>query len=108
MLLQEGTSGYLNFYPLDRCVEGTISGCNGTIQDGFAIEACAPVATKAGRSMQTVMDGRVVVVNVSASDVGNFRDPFANQVSSDGGKSVHFVWSVLSAAVLGGIGLTFL
>ena len=44
--LESGIPGHINFYPLMRCVSGSMIGCNGDIEDGLDIEACAPVASR--------------------------------------------------------------
>ncbi|KAL2066153.1 hypothetical protein VTL71DRAFT_2224 [Oculimacula yallundae] len=79
--IEPGVSAYLNFTTLKRCFVGTLSNCTGNMTDGDVIEACAPVYHTDGRGRGRIMDGEVIVVNISESDVGNFRDPFANQVS---------------------------
>jgi hypothetical protein len=39
-----GQVGYLGFAPALSCVDGTLSGCNGTnVGDGTAVSACAPI-----------------------------------------------------------------
>jgi hypothetical protein len=80
--LTPGSAGYLNFFLLLRCVAGSMSGCTGAIDDGLPIEACAPVASV----VQSVrrLEGRTEVVNVNASDVGGYPDPFENQSRSAG------------------------
>ncbi len=81
--LEPGTSAYLNFTTLNRCFVGTLSNCTGGLEDGIVLQACAPVYHTVGANGKAIMDGEVTIVNVSASDVGNFEDPFANQVSPE-------------------------
>lgn len=106
VVLESGKSGYLNFYPLERCVTGTMSGCNGTIVDNFPIEICAPAYTTSGSKNASRLDGRVAIQNVSAADVANFTNPFRGQTRGESGDSAagrgaQLAWGVFSAAVLG-------
>lgn len=103
--LQPGTAGYLNFYPLLQCVSGTMSNCTGGIEDGLPIEACAAaVSVDRGTAL---MNGRTVVMNVSAGDVGQYPNPYENQSSGSGstggaiGMSVS--WGLLAGLVGAGV-----
>ena len=89
--IEPGESAYLNFTTLKRCFVGTMSNCTGNLTDGLALEACAPVWHTVGTSQRAIMDGEVIVVNISEADVGNFRDPFANQVSGEEAAAGRFV-----------------
>ncbi|KAH7417870.1 hypothetical protein BKA64DRAFT_653037 [Cadophora sp. MPI-SDFR-AT-0126] len=86
-----GTSAYLNFTTLKRCFVGTMSNCTGNLTDGLALEACAPVWHTVGTSPRAIMDGEVIVVNISEADVANFRDPFENQSSGEEGVAGRFL-----------------
>ncbi|KAG4432160.1 hypothetical protein IFR05_012352 [Cadophora sp. M221] len=81
--LEPGVSAYLNFTTLKMCFAGAMSNCTGGLTDGIVLEACAPVYHSVGASRRAIMDGEVIVVNISEADVGNYRDPFANQVSGE-------------------------
>ncbi|KAK0112732.1 hypothetical protein ONS95_014468 [Cadophora gregata] len=100
--IEPGTSAYLNFTTLKRCFVGTMSNCTGNLTDGVVLEACAPVYHTTGTNPRAIMDGEVIVVNVSEADVGNFRDPFEKQFSGEGGGAAgNFVvgGNVLAVAV---------
>lgn len=97
--LQPGSAGYLNYYPLLQCVSGTMSNCTGGIQDGLPIEACA-AAVSVDRGVAR-MNGRAVVVNVSAGDVGSYPDRYENQNSGATGAGI--VGRSVSWALLGGL-----
>lgn len=99
--LAPGNAGYLNFLPLLRCVVGTMSNCTGGLEDGFGIEACAPVANVDGGLR--ILSGKTTIQNVSQEDVGSFRDPFGNQSRGRAGKSVVLEWSFL-IVMLSGVG----
>lgn len=104
--LEPGIGGYLNFYPLLRCVQGTMTNCTGGPRDGLGIEACAPVASVDG-SLK-IVEGRAAVQNVSAQDVNNYPDPFANQARGGGVNSVVLSWQLFVVTLLGVIGATSL
>ncbi|KAH7370324.1 hypothetical protein BKA65DRAFT_561978 [Rhexocercosporidium sp. MPI-PUGE-AT-0058] len=88
--IEPGISAYLNFTTLKRCFVGTMSNCKGNVTDGTVLEACAPVYHSVGANFRAIMDGDVIVVNISEADVGNYRDPFANQVSGEEGSAGRF------------------
>merc|ERR1711964_809407 len=67
--IEPGESAYLNFTTLKRCFVGTMSNCTGNLTDGLALEACAPVWHTVGTSQRAIMDGEVIVVNISEADV---------------------------------------
>lgn len=101
--LQPGTAGYLNYYPLLQCVSGTMSNCTGGIEDGLPIEACAAaVSVDRGTAL---MNGRTVVMNVSAGDVGQYPDPYENQSagSTGGAVAMSVSWGLLVGLV--GVGV---
>ncbi|EPE37131.1 hypothetical protein GLAREA_09294 [Glarea lozoyensis ATCC 20868] len=106
MPLEPGTAGYINFYPLLLCAEGTMKNCTGGIEDGLGIEACAPVATVDGGLK--IMSGRTVLQNVSSSDVENYTDPFAGQSRGGGVHSLVLNWSFIGVAFLGVLGATII
>lgn len=49
-----GTSGYIGFTPLHKCVQGILSGCNGDDLEGLGVEACTPFAAN-GNGIQGVL-----------------------------------------------------
>ncbi|KAL4819775.1 hypothetical protein BDW67DRAFT_123339 [Aspergillus spinulosporus] len=81
-ILASGQSAYLNFTAYKFCYAGTVENCTADgVENGTAIEACAPVWHKEGGSVR--LDGEYKVVNVSVQDVGRYEDPYANQVGGD-------------------------
>jgi hypothetical protein len=97
--LAPGTSGYINFFPLMRCVEGKMSNCTGGLEDGLGVEACAPVANVDG-SLK-ILSGKAVVQNVTAGNVSNFNDPFAKQSRGAAGQLSVSGWGILGSALVG-------
>ncbi|KAH9218165.1 hypothetical protein DL95DRAFT_458721 [Leptodontidium sp. 2 PMI_412] len=63
--LEPATSAYLNFTTLKRCFVGATSNCTGNLTDGLVLEVCAPVYHSVGANKRAIMDGEVVVVNIS-------------------------------------------
>ncbi|KAL4737299.1 hypothetical protein BDV11DRAFT_172106 [Aspergillus similis] len=81
-ILISGQSAYLNFTAYKFCYTGTVANCTDGVENGTAVEACAPVWHEEGSSAR--LDGEYKVVNVSAQDVNQYEDPYANQVGGDG------------------------
>lgn len=81
-VLQPGQSGYLNFSAYQYCYTGSIAGCVGEVDNGTAIQVCAPVWHHEGDSIR--LDGRYSMQNISADDVDQYSDPFAGQVDNGG------------------------
>ncbi|KAJ5982094.1 hypothetical protein N7451_012194 [Penicillium sp. IBT 35674x] len=77
-ILEAGQSAYLNFTALKFCYEGSLSNCSGSLKDGTFARFCAPLWTES----DSLVSGEYTVVNISKSDVGQYKDPYAGQ--SDG------------------------
>ncbi|CEN60656.1 hypothetical protein ASPCAL03091 [Aspergillus calidoustus] len=83
-LIEPGQSAYLNFTAYRYCFEGTVGNCTEGLENGRAVQVCAPVWHSLSEGGSTVFDGEYTVVNVSANDVEDYRDPYENQVSGEG------------------------
>ncbi|KAL4984423.1 hypothetical protein BDW68DRAFT_180667 [Aspergillus falconensis] len=83
-ILTPGQSAYLNFTAYKFCYTGTATNCTDGVENGTAVEACAPVWHEEGSSAR--LDGDYKVVNVSVEDVDQYADPYANQVGGGDGE----------------------
>ncbi|KAL3476492.1 hypothetical protein BJX99DRAFT_227844 [Aspergillus californicus] len=83
-VLTPGQSAYLNFTTYLFCYTGSVGNCTEGVEDGAAVELCAPVWHEDGSA--TVFDGVWTVVNVSQSDVDQYSDPYENQIGGDDGE----------------------
>ncbi|RDW92895.1 uncharacterized protein DSM5745_00217 [Aspergillus mulundensis] len=81
-ILRPGQSAYLNFTAYKFCYTGTVANCTEGVDNDTAVEACAPVWHEQGGYAR--LDGEYWVVNISASDVDQYEDPYANQVGGGG------------------------
>ncbi|KAJ5113287.1 hypothetical protein N7456_001821 [Penicillium angulare] len=86
-ILEAGQSAYLNFTALKFCYEGSLSDCSGSLEDGTKVEFCAPLWSE----KDSLVSGEYTVVNISKSEVGQYKDPYAGQsdgTGSDGDKGI--------------------
>ncbi|KAL4978969.1 hypothetical protein BDW66DRAFT_148816 [Aspergillus desertorum] len=83
-ILAPGQSAYLNFTAYRFCYTGTVANCTAEVESSTAVEACAPVWHEERSSAR--LDGEYKVVNVSAEDVDQYADPYANQVGGGDGE----------------------
>ncbi|KAL4904354.1 hypothetical protein BDW74DRAFT_154681 [Aspergillus multicolor] len=81
-ILRPGQSAYLNFTAYKFCYTGIVANCTEGVDNGTAVEACAPVWHEQGDF--ATLDGDYWIVNISASDVDKYDDPYANQVGGGG------------------------
>ncbi|KAL2802100.1 hypothetical protein BJX63DRAFT_134182 [Aspergillus granulosus] len=86
-MIEPGESAYLNFTAYRYCYEGTVGNCTEGVEDGVAVQICAPVWHNVTEGGFPIFDGKYAVVNISANEVGDYSDPYENQVRDDGGNA---------------------
>jgi hypothetical protein len=107
--LSPNTSAYLNFTAYKRCFAGTMSNCTGGLQDGVAIEACAPVyhTTERSNGGRAILDGNYTLQEVPEANVTQYSDPFANQVRPSNWGAKSFGASSGAAVMVAGLAVVF-
>ncbi|KAL2846640.1 hypothetical protein BJY01DRAFT_173600 [Aspergillus pseudoustus] len=86
-LIEPGQSAYLNFTAFRYCYEGMVGNCTEGVEDGTAVQICAPVWHNVTNDGFPIFDGKYTVVNISANEVDEYSDPYENQVRDDGGNA---------------------